>query len=532
MVRSCPTTLGILALAATALLWASGLAHAEQTLSQVKITLSSGSILDGNVVYCQTESAEFLLEADANCYAFVFMVSPLGTVKLAFPNQGHPFNMIAPHQTVRIPDDGYYQNVGIRSGWAQFVVVASEDPSWAYSFNEFYPPKVWDAGQFPAWRGAINSSLVGAAEDEAANCRAGSFQGMSSEMRSELRDEIVRRGASEASESADLILARARVAVQGHRFAFAKQSFYVASSAYVSHTMAASRDHDVGPYGYSWYVYHDDLSLYGNWEFVVGFGYIWRPYHVSVSWAPYYHGRWVFTSYGWTWVSTEPWGWITCHYGHWAHTHRWGWVWLPGYVWGPARVVWYWSDGYVAWRPAPLPSDIRVSFEVHINEYPVTVVDRKHFTAEKVQTFAKIESLQAQGAALLARDGSRLERLSDPTPAHQRQLAPGPVKTLDVVPTAVDHAQGKTYGYYRVDKRQLYVPKPALAPATGPPTRFTAPLDPDRFRRRTRVVPKPEKPKPDKAEPDKRKPKKKPKKKVIPPKKEPKKPEPKEADKK
>ena len=464
--------LGIPLIAAAVLLSASGLAQMPQALSQVKITLSSGSILDGNVVYCQSENAEFLLEADASCYVFAFLVSPRGNVKLAFPNAGHPFDMIKPHQPVRIPDDGYYQGVGVKAGWGQFVVVASDDPSWAYSLNEFYAPRVWDSSVFSGWGGAGSSSIANSSNVDRAYSQGLSSQSIPSEMRSELRDEIAQSSASQASESSDLILARARAAVEGYRFVFAKQGFYVATSVSASYTGPTAYYNSDNPSGGYWYVYHDDLSPYGYWEFVGGFGYVWRPYDVSPSWAPYYYGRWVYTVDGWTWVSTEPWGWITYHYGYWAHTHRWGWLWIPGYTWAPARVSWYWSDGYVAWRPAPLPPEINVSFGVELDECPLMVVDREHLTAMKVEDVARPEHLKAEGDALLATDGSRIEQLSDPTPERQMKLARGPVSTLEVVPTEVDHLESRLRGYYRVDNQQLFVAKPTLRPTAEQIRRF------------------------------------------------------------
>jgi len=530
---------GILAVVTAVLLSASGFAQMPQALSQVKITLSSGSILDGNVVYYQRESAEFLLEADASCYVFAFTVSPQGKVKLAFPYAGHPFNMVSPHQTVRVPDDGYSQSVGLKTGWAQFVVVASEDPSWAYSFNEYYAPKVWDSSALSGWLGAGSSSVVYSSDIDEAHYGAVSVQGMSSGMRSELRDEIASRSASRASASADLILARARAAVQGYRFAFSKQGFYVASNVYGFETGPIHDYDDERTYGgYSYHVYYDDLSPHGYWEFVAGFGYVWRPYHVSVSWAPYYRGRWVYTVHGWTWVSTEPWGWITYHYGYWTCTHRWGWVWIPGYTWAPARVTWYWSKGHVGWRPARLPPEIRVSFEVHIKEYPVTIVERDHFTAVKVENFAEVKRLEAKGDALLMTDGSRIDKLSDTSPQHQLRLAPGPVSALEVFSTSVEPDKGRTHGYYRVDKQRLYVPRPRLVPEGKRTPRLIPPRQQDKQKKRIDVFPRPKKPKPKrakpkKAEPEKVKPKPKPKpKKATPPKEEPKKADPKKADEK
>jgi hypothetical protein len=70
-----------------------------------------------------------------------------------------------------------------------------------------------------------------------------------------------------------------------------------------------------------------------------------------VSWRPYSDGRWVWTSYGWTWVSYEPFGWATYHYGYWNCDAALGWVWIPGYEWSACRVQWAYYDNYVAWAP-------------------------------------------------------------------------------------------------------------------------------------------------------------------------------------
>ena len=50
-------------------------------------------------------------------------------------------------------------------------------------------------------------------------------------------------------------------------------------------------------------------------------------------------------------VSSEPWGWVTHHYGSWSHWPAYGWVWSPGYTYYPANVYWYWGPSYVAWIP-------------------------------------------------------------------------------------------------------------------------------------------------------------------------------------
>lgn len=96
------------------------------------------------------------------------------------------------------------------------------------------------------------------------------------------------------------------------------------------------------------------LDENGTWIYVSSHGYCWKPKVVIVDWKPYYDGEWVWTAgWGWTWVSYEPWGWWTYHYGHWVYSGRWGWVWVPGSRWYPARVVWYWGPGWIAWYPYP-----------------------------------------------------------------------------------------------------------------------------------------------------------------------------------
>jgi hypothetical protein len=95
--------------------------------------------------------------------------------------------------------------------------------------------------------------------------------------------------------------------------------------------------------------YEDALRPYGSWQADSQYGRFWRP-GVPSGWQPYADGQWVWTRYGWTWVSYEPWSW-TFHYGRWAHLPTWGWSWFPGSTWGPAWVRWSTYGGYVGWAP-------------------------------------------------------------------------------------------------------------------------------------------------------------------------------------
>jgi hypothetical protein len=102
--------------------------------------------------------------------------------------------------------------------------------------------------------------------------------------------------------------------------------------------------------------FYDALSPYGSWVQIPGYdGYLWQPSATvrNPSWRPYTMGHWVYTDDGWTWVSDEPFGWITYHYGRWMRTRTLGWVWMPGDQWAPAWVSWRYGDDYVGWAPLP-----------------------------------------------------------------------------------------------------------------------------------------------------------------------------------
>jgi hypothetical protein len=104
------------------------------------------------------------------------------------------------------------------------------------------------------------------------------------------------------------------------------------------------------------YGYASDFETYGKWIYVREYGYIWRPtILVSVGWAPYRIGRWVWVRGDYVWISYEPWGWIPYHYGRWAFVASFGWCWVPpargAVFWGPGFVAWVQTPTYVAWVP-------------------------------------------------------------------------------------------------------------------------------------------------------------------------------------
>lgn len=104
------------------------------------------------------------------------------------------------------------------------------------------------------------------------------------------------------------------------------------------------------------------LSPYGSWMQVSGYGLCWRP-NVTASdplWRPYAdQGHWSYTADGWYWQSEYPWGNIAFHYGRWYRDTS-GWVWVPGYDWAPAWVCWRQADEFCGWAPLPPGASFRV----------------------------------------------------------------------------------------------------------------------------------------------------------------------------
>jgi hypothetical protein len=97
--------------------------------------------------------------------------------------------------------------------------------------------------------------------------------------------------------------------------------------------------------------FYEPLTPHGEWVVVGSYGRCWRPARVEVGWRPYCNGNWQRTDAGWYWVSDEPWGWATYHYGRWDFNAEFGWFWVPQIVWAPAWVSWHEGGGYIGWAP-------------------------------------------------------------------------------------------------------------------------------------------------------------------------------------
>ncbi len=91
-----------------------------------------------------------------------------------------------------------------------------------------------------------------------------------------------------------------------------------------------------------------DLYTYGAFNSCGSYGYGWRPFGAGFGWSPFTNGQWFMDpSFGWTWMSYQPWGWAPFHYGGWLYDASCGgWFYSPpflygfpgGYPVGPGRV--------------------------------------------------------------------------------------------------------------------------------------------------------------------------------------------------
>lgn len=115
--------------------------------------------------------------------------------------------------------------------------------------------------------------------------------------------------------------------------------------------VAAPNDEEAGSYA----TFYRKLDPYGDWIETGNYGFVFQPRPAARSrdWRPYTNGHWVYTDAGWTWISDEPFGWATYHYGRWTRLREVGWVWVPGNDWAPAWVSWRRGNDFVGWAPLP-----------------------------------------------------------------------------------------------------------------------------------------------------------------------------------
>ena len=95
-------------------------------------------------------------------------------------------------------------------------------------------------------------------------------------------------------------------------------------------------------------VFFEPLGGHGRWV-NSRWGQVFVP-NAPRDWRPYANGQWLENRF---WLSNDPWGWATDHYGRWGFDEQLGWVWVPGTQWGPSWVAWREADDVVGWAPIP-----------------------------------------------------------------------------------------------------------------------------------------------------------------------------------
>jgi hypothetical protein len=104
-------------------------------------------------------------------------------------------------------------------------------------------------------------------------------------------------------------------------------------------------------------LFYGPLGRFGRWA-NTRFGYAFIP-NVQAGWRPYVNGRWGDNR---LWISNDPWGWATDHYGRWGFDDRTGWAWVPGTEWAPSWVAWREDANVAGW--APIPPGINYSVSI------------------------------------------------------------------------------------------------------------------------------------------------------------------------
>jgi uncharacterized protein DUF6600 len=229
-------------------------------------------------------------------------------------------------------------------------------------------------------------------------------------------------------------------------------------------------------------LFYDDLAPYGTWIERPSHGYVWTPLAVADTWRPYQEGRWVWSDQGWTWISDEPFGWATYHYGRWYDDPDVGWAWVPGYDWAPSWVSWQEGPDYVGWAPLPPSVRLRSGFNgrrIALRPEAYVFVPQRHFLAPRVADFIVpaprvlpvFRTTRNVTTYRLARGrvfsgGVPVERIGRFRPVPRFRLADfEPAPRLREARFRGPRFQGDRIAFFRPEVRRVRVAAPAFRPA-------------------------------------------------------------------
>jgi Family of unknown function (DUF6600) len=202
---------------------------------------------------------------------------------------------------------------------------------------------------------------------------AGQKQQTEEERNAEIEPQVQQRLAAKRHAQAEQQLAQREAQLDAREKALAEKQKAAPTTAMSQAPQIpiqpSMTDASGNPATASYSTFYTKLEPYGIWRETSNYGYVWQPREAEQSraWRPYTNGRWVYTDAGWTWVSEEPFGWATYHYGRWTRLRNIGWVWVPGEQWAPAWVSWRKSNDYVGW--APLPPEARFDQRTGIHNW-------------------------------------------------------------------------------------------------------------------------------------------------------------------
>ena len=132
------------------------------------------------------------------------------------------------------------------------------------------------------------------------------------------------------------------------------------------------------PYGYG----YSDLSYYGAFQTIPGYGMMWQPYFTGIGWDPFMDGAWSwYPGFGFLYASAYPWGWLPYRYGSWMVVPGFGWMWQPGY-WNTWAVVPRYS-GTVPTGFRPLVAPTGTTHAVLVGRGNPTVASSSPFVINK-----------------------------------------------------------------------------------------------------------------------------------------------------
>jgi len=213
-------------------------------------------------------------------------------------------------------------------------------------------------------------------------------------------------------------------------------------------------------------VFYEDLAPYGTWVDFPRYGFVWVPRHMPYGWRPYTNGRWIWSDYGWTWISSFEWGWIPFHYGRWGFDHSLGWYWVPDTVWGPAWVAWRTGDLHLGWAPLPPEAEFIAGVGIRSSGFDIPpyywiFVDGRNFWNDRLDRYVlpyernlTIINFTVINVNILARGGRVYNEGFDPDQAWRltrRQVTRYSLKESD------------RPGPARVERNEVLIHKPALS---------------------------------------------------------------------